>query len=554
MNLQIQRIVNKNPVGITMGKPRLRHHIKKCPACKKEYPYEQIDTLVPRYGNYAYDVIIKVGLARYRRFYQNKEIQEHIQNHYSLLLPESSINDLANHFLDYLAAVHYASIGNIRQLLDDNGGYACHVDGTCEAGTDIIFTAIDEISCIVLLTDRMPTENVNDIKSLLKKCRDWYGIPLATMSDLSSNIAAAIKEVFKGSINLVCQYHFLENVGKALFQKTHQELTVLLRELKIRAGLRTLRNGLVQRSKNESHMTGKEFEAFLANPDKQSQFDNDALRKHLIYFIFQWLKDYGSELKGEYFPFDQPSLVFYKRCAVVYDLLNELLKNNSSFKKREQQTLRSIIRVLEPAKKNKQLTIIAENLEKQVNCFNELRKILRFSRPDNKPILRQRPPNSTVKDARLIKGRLNKFIKKLEKIIITDNDLIIVSSSKTIVKYLNKYFDKLVGHVIELPGNKLIILLDRTNNIPETRFGKIKGGWRRKLGLKKLTRYLQSARHEELLVANLKNQDYINAVYGGSIDNMADYFAKYSEEALEIRKKRKDNDINKNMPIIKICQ
>lgn len=370
------------------------------------------------------------------------------------------------------------------------------------------------------------------------------------MSDLSPNIAAAIKEVFKNSINLVCQYHFLENVGNALFKKTHQELTVQLRKLKIRVGLRTLRNSLVQRSKKEFHMTGKEFEEFLANSDTQHQFNNDTLRKHLTYFIFQWLKDYSSELKGEYFPFDQPSLVFYRRCVVVYELLNKLLKNNSSLKKREKQTLCSIVRVLEPVKTNKKLTIIAENLEKEVNCFNELRTILRFSRPDSKPIIRQRPPTSTLKDAKLIKCRLNKFIEKLEKKIITDNNLIVVISSKKILKYLNKYFDKLVGHVIELPGKKQI-LLDRTNNIPETRFGKIKGGWRRKLGLKKLTRYLQSARHEELLIVNLENKDYINAVFGGSLDNMADYFAKYSEEALKIRKKRKNNDTNKKMPIIK---
>ncbi len=202
-------------------------------------------------------------------------------------------------------------------------------------------------------------------------------------------------------------------------------------------------------------------------------------------------------------------------------------------------------------KTNKKLIIIAENFGKKINCFNELRKILRFNRPDNKPIIRQRPPSSTLKDAHLIKGRLDKFIGKLKKRIIADNNLIVVSSSKKILKYLTKYFDKLVGHVIELPANKRILLLDRTNNISEARFGKVKGGWRRKLGLKKLTRYLQSARHEELLMTNLKNKYYVSAVFNGSLDNMADYFAKYSEEALEIRKNRKYNDTNKNMPIIK---
>jgi hypothetical protein len=123
----------------------LRHHIKKCPGCRKEYPYEQLNSLVPPYGNYIYDIIVEVGLKRFRYHCQNKEIQKEIQNRYHLLLPESSINEIADQFLDYLAAVHYAKAQAIRQLLNDHGGYVGHFDGTCEVGTDILFTAIDEI-------------------------------------------------------------------------------------------------------------------------------------------------------------------------------------------------------------------------------------------------------------------------------------------------------------------------------------------------------------------------------------------------------------------------
>ena len=136
-------------------------------------------------------------------------------------MPESSINDLANCFLDYLAAVHYANAAVIRQMFSDNGGYVAHFDGTCEVGTDILFTAIDEISAIVVLTCRMPTENVNDITQFFEKCKKLYDVPLATMRDLSKNIALARDEVFADVADLICQYHFLENVGKALFKETH---------------------------------------------------------------------------------------------------------------------------------------------------------------------------------------------------------------------------------------------------------------------------------------------------------------------------------------------
>jgi len=548
--LRIQRTLIRYPVGILLGEPILRHHIKKCLVCGQEYPYEQLNDLVPPHGNYVYDIMIKVGCDRFQHHRQNQEIKKNIQNRYGLVLPESSINDLANRFLDYLAAVHYANASAIRQLIKDNGGYVGHFDGTCEAGTDILFTAIDEISGIVLLTSRMPTENVKDIREFLQKCRRLFGVPLATMRDLSQNIALAKDEVFDDVTDLICQYHFLENVGKALFKKTHQELTTLLRKLKIRPGLKSLRNGLVRRSKNIPPIPEKEFSKILKNHDKQLQFDQGMLRKYLIYFIFRWLDDYCSELKGEYFPFDQPSLVFYRRCVNIYDLLNKLLAAPSSLKVRERQSLASIVRVLEPVKNDENLVNIAQNLEKEVAIFEELRDILRFNRADGKPILRQRPPRSTIKHAGQIEENLNEFRQQLQT-RTTANDPVIVKSSEKIIEYLDKYSNKLVGHLITLPGSNQILLLNRTNNIPEHRFGKTKTGWRRKLGTKKITRYVQAARHEEFLVANLNQQDYINAVYGGSLDNMAYYFSKHCPDSLEIRKLRNTNEDKTTMPISK---
>ena len=140
--------------------------------------------------------MIEVGNLRFRNHRQNKEIQKEIQNRYHLFLSKSSINVLSHRFLDYFAAVHYARTNDIRQMIDEGGGYVAHFDGTCEAGTDILFTAIDEISGFVLLTTRMPTENIKDIKDFIEKCRSFFGVPLATMRDMSLQISMARDEVF----------------------------------------------------------------------------------------------------------------------------------------------------------------------------------------------------------------------------------------------------------------------------------------------------------------------------------------------------------------------
>ena len=555
--MRIQRTVLRYPRGILLGEPIVKHQIKKCPLCKREYPFEQLHQLIPPHGNYAYDIIIYVGLERFRHHRQNLEIQEQILHRFKLWLPESTINALAHQFLDYFSAVHYAKANDIAQLIKSNGGYVAHFDGTCEAGTSVLFSVIDEISQIVLLTTRMPSENLKEVKDFFTKCKNLYDHPLAIMRDLSTNYQPAIKDVFDQVVDLICQYHFLENVGKALLKKNHQQLTGIIRNLKVKTQFKSIRKKLVQTTIDKPSISSKQLEQFIKNPhiniDIILNLDKTILQKHLTYIILRWLDDYSSELKGEYFPFDQPALVYYRRCVQIYDLLTQLLDNSKQLKKSQKQTLLTIARKLEPFKNDKTLLEVANRLEKQVNIFNQLRDILRFNRADKKPILRQHPPpSSSIEEVKDTEESLKKFRQDLQvKTNSKKTDKDIKSASKKMIYYLDKYMDELVGHLLTIPGKNKLILLNRTNNLSEQHFSKTKKGWRRKLGVKKMTRHLQAARHEELLLANLDQADYIKIVYDGSLDNMPSLFATYCNEARQIRKLRDNSQERRSLPIEK---
>jgi len=561
--LRIQRTVWRYPRGILLGQPIVKHQIKKCPLCKREYPCEYLHHLIPPHGNYAYDIIIYVGMARFRHHRQNHEIQEQLQHRFKLFIPESTINALTHQFLDYFSAVHYAKGNDIAQLIKKNGGYVAHFDGTCDAGTEVLFSVIDEISRIVLLTTRMTSENFNEVKQFFTKCKNLYDHPLAIMRDLGTNYQPAIKEVFDQVVDLICQYHFLENVGSSLLKKTHQELTNIIRNLKIKTSFKAIRKKMVQAARNKPStsisITSKQLEQFIKNPDIMLNLDKKILQKYLIYFILRWIDDYSSELKGEYFPFDQPALVYYRRCVQVYDLITQLLDNSSQLKTRQKQTLQTIVRNLEPLKNDHNLHKVANRLEKQVNLFNQLRDTLRFNRPDKKPILRQTPLLSNIEEVKKTEERLKQFRQDLQRNINTekkekgnDIDVDIKCASKKIIDYLDKYMDELVGHLVTIPGkngkNK-VTLLDRTNNLSEQHFSNTKKGWRRKLGVKKLTRHLKAARHEELLLTNLDQPEYINIVYDGNPDNMPSLFAKNCHQARQIRKLRDGKEEKRALPI-----
>jgi hypothetical protein len=202
---------------------------------------------------------------------------------------------------------------------------------------------------------------------------------------------------------------------------------------------------------------------------------------------------------------------------------------------------------------------VANRLEKQVNLFDQLRDTLRFNRPDKKPILRQTPLLSNIEEVKKTEERLKQFRQDLQRNINTekkekghDIDVDIKCASKKIIDYLDKYMAELVGHLVTIPGkngkNK-VILLDRTNNLSEQHFSNTKKGWRRKLGVKKLTRHLNAARHEELLLTNLDQPEYINIVYDGNLNNMPSLFAKNCHQARQIRKLRDSKEEKRALPI-----
>ena len=548
VRLRVQWTPSRQPLGILLGEPQLRHHIKSCPRCKRVYRYEDIDRLVPPAATYAYDVIAEVGAGRFLHCRQNKQIVRLFAREYERDLPPGDIHHLAHAFLDALAAVHEQHREAIATLIRHNGGWVCHLDGTCEAGTEVLFAVIDGLTGLTLGTARMPTENAKDIQQLVDRCVEHFGPPLAVMRDMSSNIERAVTHLSASVRHFVCQYHFLENVGESLTAKPHTELTKQLRKAKICPRLRSLRRDLVRYSRGTAPVTPDQFEQLLHAPRTGLRLNPVQLRRYVAYFLLRWQDDYQADLTGERFPFDQPSLVLYRRCAKLHHLLRRLLIEYPELS-RTQPTLVTVCKVLAPAHDSSALVAAAHRLQKAVNLFIELREALRFNRQDGSPVRRDRAPNFSLETARETEPRLTALRDKLSTLIKPGRCPETRHDAQKILDYLDRYWNKLFGHLIELPGREHPVLVARTNAISEQRFGRLKKGWRRRMGTKRLARQLQAARHEELLVANLTNEQYVQAIYGGSLDNLADRFAHVAVKAQHRRCARRNATDQHAIPI-----
>ena len=105
-----------------LGQPRVKLIHRKCDSCGKPDPLDEYQQLVPPHANYAYDLIVHVGLSRLQDQRQDAEIVNDVFQRYGLQLPQGSIRSLVDSFLDGLAAVHQAHTPELRQCLEQDGG------------------------------------------------------------------------------------------------------------------------------------------------------------------------------------------------------------------------------------------------------------------------------------------------------------------------------------------------------------------------------------------------------------------------------------------------
>lgn len=125
------------------------------------------------------------------------------------------------------------------------------------------------------------------------------------------------------------------------------------------------------------------------------------------------------------------------------------------------------------------------------------------------------------------------------------------SDQEAVLNYVETYDEHLVGHVIPLEGRAEPLLVPRTNNVLEHLFGTTKQGLRRKVGTKKLTRYIQAMRPEALLVPNLKDPVYLELVCGGSLANLPACLSEHWQVAQAIRRERQKPKTDHPMPTSK---
>jgi hypothetical protein len=514
--LYVRRTERRNVLSATYGPFVAIERQGYCPAHSglPAARSKQLASIVAPGAEYAYDVLARVGLARFRECRQGDEIKVQLSRSCSLEVPPSTVSYLGRKFIAYVQVVHQQSIGLLRADMKDRGGYILHVDGSCEEGSGVLLVCLDSLSGQVLESQKISSENHDEIKRVLQDVRRDWDVPLAIVHDLRITIITAASEVFPEVPQFVCHYHLAADVGKDILSHHEDRLRRLFRRTKVRPKLRSLIRSLKDfavcpesgnhRVNSVLGLRSKEELRLQCQPE---------VAKGVAHALASWILAFPQDGEGYGFPFDMPYLNFYQRILNVHHMLCEACPTTPDNHRGPLGALNRLGEILAPVMTGHGASEFREAIgqtRRDRKIFEQFRTALRICPKGGKD--RQNDEGTlTVLSASRHKAVLKKLRTTLQDKANSQSPS--REACAIVVKHLDKYWSYLFGHVLRKKGGKIVV--PRTNNVEEGLFRVVKRQCRRLHGRAHLSRDIDAMPPSMPLLLNLANSSYCQTVYGG---------------------------------------
>lgn len=542
--LQVEKTRIKKVVTLDIGAFKAHETILSCKECENNASYssENLLKLKPFRATFGYDVLVYVGKAAFLRCRSDKEIKLELEQKH-IAISAREISYLAKKFVVYLALAHRQSGEKIKSLMKQRGGYILHLDATCEGDSPHLMTGLDGITEIILENVKLASEKAEKIIPFLRRIKQLYGQPLASVHDMGKGILNAVKEVFPNNPDFICHYHFLSAQGKNLFGKENDKIRGRLKKHGIQGKLRKR----VQEFKKIIDEAPNIVDSFLNGLKAKSIEDPQRINRIPVvvaYTLALWALEGKKQGKGYGFPFDRPYLTFYQRLETIHSVLRKLIElrwENRRGKRPYVKIFRDLIETMEdPA-----LCKAAEYMQEKGAVFDKLREAMRIAVPDGKHGLNDKGEEA---DIRIIEKGVKDFCEWVER----DAKLSGQDDYKKMIAQIRHYWEKLFSDllVVDTPKGKMLIQPQRTNNILEQLFRDFKRRYRKKSGMNTLSRNLKAMLSDTPLIKNLENPEYLQIILDGK-SNLEERFAEIELQLVLKELSNLQHDSEKVSPKIK---
>jgi len=495
-----------------------------CHGCNRTFNSKALQSLVPKHCNVAYDLLVFVGQALFRRHRSVEEIRGELITR-NIRISPSEIGYLGRKFITLLAAAHRRATPRIRQAMTMSGGYILHLDATHDGDAPALMTGIDSLSQFVLANIKIPTEHADHIIPFLRKIEADYGVPLACVRDMGTGIGKAVATVFPGAHDFICHFHFLRDIGKDYLEPAYARLRNCLRS----HGTSTRLHSLARELRPLLAMQSEQAVAFttaIINTEFLKNSNTTSLAS--TYSLVLWALQGKRCGDGYGFPFDRPLLGFVDRLLELEQRMPELLAlllDND--KPNESQPVFKLLAEACFIAEDQELRKAVDELHQRCQVFDSLRTAMRIAPAGGSKGLND---EGSTKAMVTIRQGVENFRRSLDK----EPDLAADHLSKKMADQIDKYGDKLFADPISVqtPIGPSTIYPQRTNNILEQFFRKIRRGYRRKTGNNSMHRALQTMLVDTPLVKNLDNPDYMKILLDGK-ENLEELFAEMRKSLAE---------------------
>lgn len=481
------------------------------------------------------DLVVKVGLLRYRDNRQLEEIQSFLKcSSAKTDLPISTIGLVAKRFLEYCKLLHEKYEFKIKNDINSNGGYVAHFDGTTEKMSGVInFVVMDSLTEHILISEMIESENHVNVTQILGKIKSRYGNPLITISDLKAGFLSASKDSFDNKApHKFCDFHFLKTF-KDVFKQYHSFIKKRL------CSTWKVTTKLQKQLKSINKPTDKKIiYKTLKDIEKYWQQTNNVSETYRL--VLQWILEFKQASSGKGLPFDLPYLELYERLIKGKKFIDTLdIKTDISIEKHRQNFDILIERMDYSQEWNPQFKKSVRMLKFARKWFTKLRGVLLLGSLQDKqdplaPLSKKY--QLTEEEAKAIPQNINKFLEEVEAAIPLcknpEQVEILIKFRNQTKKYQNNLKIPLIAVLVA--GVVKTIIPSRTNNCLESFFRLIKALLRRNTGRSALTKEFSSVGALLPYYISMKNHKRFKSIFENE-DKLIEEFAAINKNKWKIK-------------------
>lgn len=214
---------NRRTLHTLAGVTRLHLTIRRChhPPCaayRRPYRPEAEGSLALPRHEFGLDVVALIGRLRYAEHRSAPEITTHLVGR-KVAISERTVTNLLDRY-DELLAVALADDRRLRKVLAAQKQVILGIDGLQpDVGHEVLWVIRDVLSGEILLARSLLSARNQDLAGLLRQVKENCPVPVAgVVSDGQHSIREAVAAVFPGVPYQLCQFHYLREAAKPIYE------------------------------------------------------------------------------------------------------------------------------------------------------------------------------------------------------------------------------------------------------------------------------------------------------------------------------------------------